>query len=197
MLAVGAATAHRRRALLAAAAAAVAGGVLPAAARAQDPAFPDFPREVAGPGGRRLALNGVGARRFFGFEVYRAALYLPAVPARDAAAVLALPGPKVLRVLYTRDAPERSIVSGWEESFARGECRCAMPAALRARLRAVRAGEVETYVFFPGHAEVAYGDERPTRVEGADAARRMLLAFIGPEAQSEGLRRGLLGHGNG
>lgn len=169
----------RRGALAALAALPVA-----APARAQDAA------PVVEAAGRRLVLNGTGLRRYFGLRVYAAALYLEA-PSHDAAAILASPAPKLLRLRYLRDLSRGQLEDGWEEGF-RDYCGCPMPDAFRARLRDVAEGEQETYLFLPDHAEVFYGAEPPARVAG-EMGRRMLSSFIGPDALSSGLRRGLLG----
>ena len=141
-------------------------------------------------GGRRLLLNGTGLRRYWGLEVYRAALYLE-TPSHDAAAILASPGVKLLRLRYLRDVSRDRLTSGWEDGF-RDYCGCAMPDNFRARLRDLAEGELETWLFLPVATEVSYAAEAPVRVD-ATTGRRMLSSFIGPDAQSAGLRRGLLG----
>lgn len=143
--------------------------------------------EVAG---RRLVLNGSGVRRFVTIPVFRGWLYLEARES-DAARIIASPAPKMLRLRYLRDVSRDRLVSTWEDAFAT-YCRCAVPPDFRARFRDLREGEVETWVFTAAGAEVRYGDEALARVPPADAPR-LLAYFIGPDAPSEGLRRGLLG----
>lgn len=161
---------------------AVLAAFLAAPAAAQEPVV-----EVAG---RRLVLNGSGVRRFFGFQVFRGYLYLVAREG-DAARIIASPEPKLLRLVYLRDVDRGRLVSTWEEAFAT-HCGCAVPPDFRARFRDLKEGEVETWVFTPAGAEVRYGSEAPARVSAADAPR-LLAYFIGPDAPSDGLRRGLLG----
>ena len=142
--------------------------------------------------GRRLVLNGTGVRRFLGFEVLRGWLYLEG-RSSDAEAILASPGVKLLRIRYSVDVPRGRLVSGWEDGFRDG-CGCEMPPDFRARLRDLPAGQVEDWLFLPDGAEIAYAGEPPVRV-GAHQGRMMLASFIGPDASSAGLRRGLLGQG--
>ncbi len=156
----------------------------PAIARAQEP--------TAEAAGRRLVLNGTGLRRFLGFEVFRAWLYLEA-PSRDAAAILASPGVKLVRSRYLRDVPRDRAEPEWERGFAK-HCRCAMPPAFRARLRDLRAGEGETWLYTQAGAEIAFTGEAPVRLPPREAGL-MLAGLIGPDADSDGLRRGLLGLG--
>ncbi|WP_376099089.1 chalcone isomerase family protein [Roseomonas sp. CCTCC AB2023176] len=163
-----------RRAILAA--------LLASPARAQEP--------FAEAASRRLVLNGTGVRRFFGFQVFRGYLYLVARES-DAARIIASPEPKLLRLVYLRDVDRGRLVSTWEEAFAT-HCGCAVPPDFRARFRDLREGEVETWLFTPAGAEVRYGNEAPARVPAADAPR-LLAYFIGADAPSDGLRRGLLG----
>ena len=140
--------------------------------------------------GRHLVLNGTGVRRFIGFEVMRGWLYLER-RSGDASAILASPGVKLLRIRYLVSVPRERLVSGWEDGFRDG-CACEMPPDFRARLRDLPAGQVEDWLFLPDRAEIAYAGEAPVRV-GGQQGRMMLASFIGPEASSAGLRRGLLG----
>lgn len=168
-----------RRALLAALAV-----PLPVAAAAQAPAL-----EAAG---RRLVLNGTGVRRFFGFEVFRAWLYLEA-RSGDGAAIIASSGVKLVRSRYLRDIPRDRAEGEWERGFAR-HCGCAMPPAFRARLRDVREGEMETWLYTAQGAAVSFDGEPPVRLPLREATL-LLAGLIGPNADSDGLRRGLLGLG--
>ena len=140
--------------------------------------------------GRHLLLNGTGVRRFLGFEVMRGWLYLERRNG-DAAAILASPGVKLLRIRYLVSVPRSRLVGGWEDGFRDG-CACEMPPDFRARLRDLPAGQMEDWLFLPDRAEIAYEGEAPVRV-GGQQGRMMLASFIGPDAASAGLRRGLLG----
>jgi hypothetical protein len=128
----------------------------PAAAAAQD--FPP----AAEAAGRRLLLNGVGTRRYLGFEVYRAALYLER-PSGDAAAVLASPEVKLIRVRYARDVGLDAVSAAWEGAFAAacGGGGCPVPEPLRRWLRPIAAGDEEAYLFLPDAAELLAEDAAP------------------------------------
>ncbi|MFH5925448.1 chalcone isomerase family protein [Roseomonas xinghualingensis] len=142
--------------------------------------------------GRRLVLNGIGRRRFLGFEVVRGWLYLER-RSSDAAAILASNGVKLLRLRYLVSVSKSRLVSNWEEGFRDG-CGCEMPAAFRARLRDLPAGQVEDWLFLPDRTDIAYAGEPPASL-GPRQGVPMLASFIGPDAASDGLRRGLLGLG--
>ena len=154
----------------------------------------DFPR-VAEAAGRRLLLNGVGARRYLGFEVYRAALYLER-PSGDAAAILASAGVKLIRVRYARDVGLEAVTAAWEEAFA-AACGggCPVPEPLRRWLRPIAAGDEETYLFLPDAAELSAKGAVPARVPGAAASRMLLATWIGAHPPTAALKRALLGGG--
>lgn len=178
-----------RRALLTTASLAATLAAAPAVAPAAAEEFP----AVLEAAGRRLVLNGTGARTWspLGIEVYRAALYLEA-PATDAAAILAAAGPRLIVVRYRRAVPLDGVLAAWEESFAQG-CACAMPEAFRAWLRPIAAGAEERYLFLPAATELTGPGRPPAVVPGATAGRILLGAWIGPAAPTPALRRGLLG----
>jgi hypothetical protein len=168
---------------------ALAGVCLAGSAMAEAAAFPS----AATAAGRRLVLNGSGARRAFGVEVYRAALYLE-VRARDAAVILDSPGVKLLWLRYRRDVPLAAVTRAWDASFT-ATCSCPVPETLRNWLRLITAGDEERYVVLPDGAEVSVNGGAPVRIAGAVAARTLLATFIGEAAPTEALRRGLLGAG--
>lgn len=165
----------RRRGLLALAIA------TPAAAQGEFP-----PRIIAA--GRPLVLNGTGSRLYsvFAIEVYRAALYLEA-PSRDAAAILASATPKLIIARYRRDVPLRGVQAAWEQSLA------PMPPEFLAWLAPLSAGDEERYLFLADGVALEASGRQAARVPGMEASRRLLEAWIGARAPTEGLRRGLLG----
>jgi hypothetical protein len=158
----------------------------PAAAQGEFPAR----IEVAG---RPLVLNGTGSRLYsvFAVEVYRAALYLEA-PLRDAEAILATRGPKLILARYRRDVPLRGVVAAWEASF-QAICGCPLPSPFRDWLAPLPAGTEERFFILPGSLRLEATGRPALEVEGREVARTLLLAWIGPHAPTEALRRGLLG----
>lgn len=139
--------------------------------------------------GVRLVLNGTGARLYsvLRIEVYRAGLFLP-VPMRDAEAILAAPGPKLIEAYFRRDVPLDAVVAAWEEALGRP-----LPAGFADWLRPIAAGDVERWIFRAGEVQLEGPGRPPQRLAGAGFARRVLSAWIGPAAPTEALRRGLLG----
>jgi hypothetical protein len=158
----------------------------PAAAQSEFPAQIEL-------AGRRLLLNGTGARLYsvFAIEVYRAALYLEA-PLRDAERILASPGPKLILARYRRDVPLRGVIAAWEASF-QAICGCPLPAAFRDWLAPLPAGAEERFLIRPGAVRLEATGRPALELQGADIARTLLLAWIGPQAPTEALRQGLLG----
>ena len=172
----------RRRGVLALAA---AGATAPAGAA--EPEFPD----ALSTGGARLVRNGIGERRYLGVLVYRAALYLPA-PMREARAILAATGPKLLRLRYARAVPARVALDAWQESYA-GNCRCPAPPALLDWVRDVAPGDAETYAFAAEQARLSGPGRADVVLAGAASAHDLLASWLGPAPPTEALRRGLLG----
>jgi len=158
----------------------------PAAAQSEFPAQIEL-------AGRRLLLNGTGARLYsvFAIEVYRAALYLE-VPLRDAERILASPGPKLILARYRRDVPLRGVSAAWEASF-QAICGCPLPAPFRDWLAPLPAGAEERFLIRPGAVRLEATGRPALELEGAEVARTLLLAWIGPQAPTEALRQGLLG----
>ena len=150
----------------------------------------EFPPTVTA-AGQALVLNGLGSRRYLGFEVYRAGLYLGS-RSSDAAAILAAPGAKLVLLRYRRDVPLDAVQKAWDAAFA-DACRCPPPEPLRAWMRPVMAGDTERYLILPDAADLAANALPPVRVPGAQAARILLSTFIGSAAPTAALRRGLLG----
>ena len=149
----------------------------------------EFPARIQA-GGRALVRNGVGSRLYsvFNVEVYRAALYLEA-PSREAAAILASTGPRLIIARYRRNVPLRGVLAAWEASFAPAP----VPPDFAAWLAPLTAGDEERTLFMADHVRLEGTGRAPLRLEGAGVARTQLLAWIGPNAPTEALRQGLLG----
>ncbi len=165
----------------------LAGLLLAGPAAAKEEAFPP----TMDAAGRRLLLNGWGTRYYLGVEIYRAALYVERRHT-STAAILADPGVKLIVARYRREVPMAGVVLAWERSYE-ATCACSPPPGLRASMRDIAAGDVETYLFRPDGAEVAANGGPPNAIPGAEAARILLATWIGPAAPTAALRRGLLG----
>jgi hypothetical protein len=165
-------------------------GLLLLAAAPAAAADAEFPAALEpGAGMPRLVLNGTGARLWspLRIEVYRAALYLEA-PSCDAAAILASSRPRLIEARYRRAVPLEGVVAAWEEALG-----APLPGPFRDWLRPIAAGDVERQLVLADAAVLEGPGRPPRRVPGADFARRLLAAWIGPAAPTGALRRGLLG----
>jgi len=146
-----------------------------------------------------LQLNGAGVRRKLFFKIYVGALYLPA-PARAAAAVLAMPGPKrvAMHFLY-KEVSRKKLANGWRDGFE-NNLDAAVFRSLRDRLtrfnglfRAVRRGDVIALDFLPdGSTEVWINNELQGRVRGRDFQRALLLVWLGDDPADEDLKQAML-----
>ena len=154
----------------------------------------DFP-PTAEAAGRRLLLNGVEARRYLGFEVYRAALYLERCSG-DVAAVLASLEVKVIRVRYARDIGLDAVAAAWNEASAAACGGCQVPELRRRWLQPIAAGDEDSYLFLPDAAELSAKGAAPARVPGAAASSALLATWTGARPSTAALKRGLLGGGS-
>lgn len=151
--------------------------------------------EVAG---RALVLNGTAVRTYslLRIKVYVAALYLES-PSRDAAAILASPGPKLVTMRYLQAIGRDDAAAAWRhyvEANCTGSCR--VPAAAIARftslLDPVAKGDAQTFVFAGDAVELLANGRSRGRVEDPTFARLLLATWIGETPTSEAVRRGLL-----
>jgi len=151
--------------------------------------------------GETLRLNGAGLREvtFLDINVYVAALYLPE-PSHDPAAIMAMPGPKVLVLLFlhgaTKAQVETQFRTGERINCGAGECnRADLPdfERLIAALPAVAVGDRLTYIYEPQRVRVQLNTRLIGDYPNADLSEQLLRAFIGPHPPSEDVKRGLLG----
>ncbi len=150
--------------------------------------------------GETLRLNGLGLRRFTILRIhgYVAGLYVPR-PAREAPTILAEPGTKLLRLQFLHAAGAGRVQDQLREQHA-SVCADGCPksdddalAALLQTARAVRPGDVTTYVYGPHGLQVLFNDQSLAVIADSDFARRMLAGMIGAHPSSVELRDGLLG----
>jgi hypothetical protein len=185
-------TRRRRRAALLALALLPA---LPAAAAERDGvAFPDRVEAA----GRTLVLNGTGTRTYslLRIKVYVAALYLEA-PSRDAAAVLASPGPKLVTMRYLQPVGRDDAAEAWRhylEANCTGACRLPADAVERfaALLDPVAKGDTQAFLFADGGVELSANGRARGRVDDPAFARLLLATWIGDAPTSEAVKEGLL-----
>ena len=179
----------RRRVLLA--------GLVPVAARAATLEGAEFP-DTRTVDGTVLRLNGLAARTYtiFNVTVYVAALYLEQ-PGRDAGAIMASPGRKLVEVRYRRSVDEDDVRRAWRALL---EANCGAACGLGREIErflalspAVRDGSVGDYLVGAGGTVVLADGRRLGEVPGATFGRLLLATFIGAHPTSEGVRAGLLG----
>lgn len=150
--------------------------------------------------GKTLVLNGAGVREKFFFDIYVAALYLPA-KSSDAKAILQADQPWHLGMhfLYS-EVSKKKLDKGWEEGFENNSSAAEM-AALRERLQqfknmfpALRKREMASMTYIPGKGvSVTIKDELKGTIPGADFARTLLSVWLGPDPVTGNLKKALLG----
>lgn len=149
--------------------------------------------------GNRLVLNGAGLRTysFLAIRIYAAALYL-AAPSHDAAAILASPSPKLLRIKFLHAVSAAKIRNAWRKGLVRN---CVAPCHLSpvllqrflAALPPMQAGELVTLYFGPHGLDADFNGKPAGRIPDVNFSQAMLTAFIGPRTANPALRQALLG----
>jgi hypothetical protein len=146
-------------------------------------------------------LNGIGVRRvtIFRIRVYVAGLYLPR-PSHSAAAILASPGPKVLRLQFIHSGSkaqvEKQYREGEEQNCSHGECAASDRSdfeRLVAAAPAVEPGDTSTYIFTDKGVKVFANNTMIGDFADVDLAHQLLRGFIGDHPPTQALRSALLG----
>jgi hypothetical protein len=150
--------------------------------------------------GRELVLNGAGVREKFFFDIYVAALYLPARN-RDARAILAADQPWRMSMDFLYSEVDREkLDKGWDEGFEANVPPEGL-AALRERLQtfknmfsAMHKGDVALMDYTPGKGvRVTIKGEDKGVIPGADFARALLSVWIGEKPVTGSVKKALLG----
>lgn len=161
-----------------------------------------FP-EQAQVGGSTLRLNGVGYRAVAWFRGYAAGLYL-ASQVKSVEGVLAMEGPKRLRLRMLIGVPAVEFVKAFDKGLARNTPAAELP-ALRERMKLfdervealgqVRAGDLVDLDFLPGQGLqlLLNGETRGAAIPGADLYAALLRLFIGQRPADPEMKTGLLG----
>ena len=166
-------------------------------------ALPASPLEIAGVkvpdsiavDGKTLVLNGAGLRTksFLKVKVYVGALYLPQ-RSTDAAAVVALDAPKVIRMTLLRDVDRASMVGSFKDGIESNSPNQA--AALAPKIKVVEAGfppefkegQVLTVTYVPGQGTtVGVEGTQGIAIEGKDFADALFRIWLGPKPTDGGL----------
>ncbi len=151
--------------------------------------------------GQALVLNGLGIRTLtvFRVKVYIAGLYL-AQRSRDARAILASPGPKVVVMQFLHAASkadvEKQYREGEERNCGHGEC---APSdkddfeRLVALTPGAAVGDTLAYICTQRGLRVLFNGKQVGDIANPDLATRILAGFIGSSPPSEDLKARLLG----
>jgi hypothetical protein len=145
--------------------------------------------------GKTLVLNGAGLRTktIFAVKVYVGALYVTQ-RSTDAAAIVALDAPKVLRLTLLRDVDKETMLSAFRdgiESNSPGQS-----ATLAARLKLVETSfppefkdkQVLAVAYTPGQGTtIGVEGGKTITVEGKDFADALFRIWLGPKPTDGGL----------
>ncbi len=149
-----------------------------------------------------LTLNGAGVRSKFFVKVYAAALYLTE-KASSADAVLALPGPKRVRMHFIHsEVSADKIQSGWTDGYKANHSEEELTALqpridqFNALFPTLKAGDVVDVDYIPGSGTaVRLNGETRGVVPGEDFYRATLKIWLGERPAHNGLKSGMLGEG--
>ena len=151
--------------------------------------------------GQTLALNGIGIRTLtiLRVKVYVAGLYL-AQKSRDARAILASQGPKVILMQFLHAASKADIEKQYREGEAKncghGECAASDKGdfeRLIAQTPAAAVGDTLTYICTQRGLRVLANNKQVAEFANPDLATRILAGFIGANPPSDELKASLLG----
>lgn len=145
--------------------------------------------------GKTLVLNGAGVRTktFLKVKVYVGALYVPQ-KSKDAAAIVALDAPKVVRLTLMRDVDKASMLTSFREGIEANSP--GQAAALESRLKQLEAafpaefkeGQVLAVTYVPGKGTTAAVEgEKAVAIEGKDFADAIFRIWLGPKPTDGGL----------
>ena len=153
--------------------------------------------------GSELRLNGVGMRAVAWFKGYTAGLYLSR-PARDAAQVIAAPGPKRVQMRMMREAGAEVFVkafhggiegnSGEAERAQLAERMAAFDRNMRSLVK-VKQGDIVDLDYVPDRGLVLSLNGRVSGepVPGEDLYAAVLKIFVGERLVDKKMKVGLLG----
>ena len=151
--------------------------------------------------GQALVLNGLGIRTLtiFKVKVYLAGLYV-AQRSRDARAILASPGPKVIVMQFLHKASKEDVEKQYREGEAKncgnGECNPSDKGdfeRLVALTPGAAVGDTLTYICTQRGLRVLFNNKPVADIANPDLAMRILAGFIGNNPPSDDLKAHLLG----
>lgn len=151
---------------------------------------------------RTLRLNGLGLRGVAWIKAFVAGLYL-AAPSRDPGQIMAMQGPKRLRLTMMLEAPSKELSKAFAKGIRRNESpqvqqqlarRVTAFVALIDGIETLRKGDVLDLDYVPGVGAQFKLNNRPlgAPVPGEDFYRAILKIFIGDRPVDPRLKEGLL-----
>ena len=151
---------------------------------------------------RELVLNGAGLRKRVIFNVYVIGLYLPEKKS-DAAAVLALPGPKRAAIHMLRnvgaDSFTEALIDGLRANTSEAEYKALEPRVNELAATMAQVGEAKKGMHlaldWTGSATQLVVNGRPAGkpVTGEDFYRALLRIWLGDKPVQDDLKKSLLG----
>ena len=179
--------------------------LLGAAAHAAEIEGVNVPERVQiGRDGPELVLNGAGVRVRLVFNIYVAALYLPA-KSDNGEAILRANAPRRLSLHLLRNLTADQMISSTNEALRETlspeervplESRLKQFNAIFETLRNLKKGSQIAIDYVPGVGTVVQvNGEEKERIPGADFNQALLRVWIGDRPRDPGLRKALLGIG--
>ena len=150
---------------------------------------------------RELVLNGAGLRTRLFFKVYVIGLYL-AEKQRDAAAVLAAPGPKRVTLHMLRDVGadtfSEALVDGLKANHSEADYRALEPRvkqleAIMAEVKEAKKGMDIVLDWTGGATRVLVRGKPVGEIPGEDFYRALLRIWLGEHPVQDDIRKDLLG----
>jgi Chalcone isomerase-like len=156
--------------------------------------------------GRTLRLNGLGLRGVAWIKAYVTGLYL-AAPSQDVPQILAMQGPKRLRMKVMLEAPSQEYTKAFLKGVRRNEpekvqqalaSRLTAFAAQIDSLKTIRAGDVVDMDYLPGVGTQLRLNNKAVgaAIEGEDFYRALLKIYIGDKPADKKMKEGLLRGGS-
>ncbi len=171
---------------------------LPAFARQVQVGDVRLPEEVT-VADQHLRLNGAGEQKLLFLELYTLGLYLEE-PTHSVDQVLASEQVKRLHLVVERSLPRALVIKAFRDGLTRNvpeekraEVERYMPQVLGA-LRDVKRGDELLLTYTPGKGATMQGTNQPTvEVPSKDFANALFSIWLGPNVNTGGLKRELLG----
>ena len=159
----------------------------------------DFAQQLIHDSGTALLLNGAGVRRKWFFNVYAAGLYLPKRSTR-VDEILAMPGPKQIRMHFLMNVSQKKLLATLDEGLAANNSAEQLVAlkddvtALKALFKTVRKHDVVIIDYLPSvGTRVWMNDVLQGVIAGVALQQAVLRVWLGEKPADEQLKKHFLG----